>query len=72
MAQPEQIIINMSQLQNQDEKQRILKLFPKKHLYTFSFLQLTFGFIAILFQVSFDNHRNFLLMKYQHSYHILD
>ena len=52
MAQQEQIIINMSQVQNQDQKQRLLKLFPKKLLLTFSLLQLVFGFFAMLFQVS--------------------
>ena len=51
MAQQDQIIINMSQV-NQDQKQRLLKVFPKKLLLTFSFLQLVFGFSAILFQVS--------------------
>ena len=51
MAQQEQIIINMSQV-NQDQKQRLLKLFPKKLLLTFSLLQLVFGFFAMLFQVS--------------------
>ena len=52
MAQQDQIIINMSEVQNQDQKQHLLKLFPKKLLLTFSFLQLAFGFFAILFQVS--------------------
>ena len=52
MAQQEQIIINMSQVQNQDEKQHLLKLFPKKLLLTFSLLQLVFGSFAMLFQVS--------------------
>ena len=52
MAQQEQIIINMSQVQNQDEKQHLQKLFPKKLLLTFSLLQLAFGFFAMLFQVS--------------------
>ena len=50
--QQEQIIINMSQVQNQDQKQRLLKLFPKKLLLTFSLLQIVFGFFAMLFQVS--------------------
>ena len=52
MAQQEQVTINMSQTQNQDEKRRWLKLFPKKLMMTFSLLQLGFGFFAILFQVS--------------------
>ena len=52
MAQQDQIIIDMSQVQNQDQKQKLLKLFPKKALVTFSFLQLVFGFFAMLFQVS--------------------
>ena len=51
MAQQDQIIINMAQV-NQDQKQRLLKLFPKKLLLTFSLLQLAFGFFAMLFQVS--------------------
>ena len=51
MAQQEQIIINMSQV-NQDQKQRLLKLFPKKLLLTFSLLQLASGIVAMLSQVS--------------------
>ena len=58
MVQQEQNTINASQAQNQDEKQRWLKLFPKKLMKTFSLLQLGFGFLAILFQVrsQFNNH----------------
>ena len=52
MAQQEQIIINMPQVQNQDQKQRLLKLFPKKLLLTFSLLQLLSGIAAMLSQVS--------------------
>ena len=59
MAQQEQIIINMSQVQNQDEKQHLFKLFPKKQFLAFSLLQLVFGFFAILFQVcKLDDHCN--------------
>ena len=46
MAQQDQIIIDVSQVQNQDEMQHLLKLFPKKLLLTFSFLQLFFGFFV--------------------------
>ena len=52
MAQQEQIIINMPPVQNQDQKQRLLKLFPKKLLLTFSLLQLASGIAAMLSQVS--------------------
>ena len=52
MAQIEQIIINMPQVQNQDQKQHLLKLFPKKLLLTFSLLQLVSGIVAMLSQVS--------------------
>ena len=51
MAQQEQIIINMSQV-NQDQKQRLLKVFPKNLLLTFSLLQLVSGIAAMLSQVS--------------------
>ena len=51
MAQQDQIIINMSQV-NQDQKQRLLKLFPKNLLLTFSLLQLVSGIAAMLSQVS--------------------
>ena len=52
MTQQEQIIINMPQVQNQDQKQSLLKLFPKKLLLTFSLLQLASGIVAMLSQVS--------------------
>jgi len=52
MAQQEQIIINMAQVQNQDQKQHLLKLFPKKLLLTFSLLQLASGIVSMLSQVS--------------------
>ena len=54
MAQQDQIIIDVSQVQNQDEMQHLLKLFPKKLLLTFSFLQLFFGF----FVSKLDNYYN--------------
>ena len=52
MAQQEQFIIYMPQVQNKDQKQRLLKLFPKKLLLTFSLLQLASGIVAMLSQVS--------------------
>ena len=52
MAQQDQVTINMSQEQNQDEKNHLLKLLPKNILLAFSLLQIGFGFLAILFQVN--------------------
>ena len=73
MAQQEQqIIINVSQV-NQDQKQRLLKSFPKKLLLTFSFLQLAFGFFAILFQVSsIPNHREIFMKQYLQFFRLLE
>ena len=53
MAQQQQIpYINMSQTQKQDEKEQLLKLYPRKLSRTFSILQLVFGVVAIFWQVS--------------------
>ena len=51
--QPQPIVINLSQAATSphDEKSKLLKLFPSKFMWIFSFLQITFGFMAALWQV---------------------
>ena len=67
MVQQEQVTMNFkSQVQNQDEKQRLLKLFPKKQMVILSWLQLGFGILAILFQVSSTSIGELMSIKIHH------
>ena len=67
MAQQQQIpYINMSQTQKQNEKERLLKLYPKKLSMTFSILQLVFGVFAIFWQVSLSKDSNLCLVFTNH------
>ena len=64
--QPQPIVINLSQAATSphDEKSKLLKLFPSKFMWIFSFLQITFGFMAALWQVTTHNFYAFFKLNH--------